>query len=150
MGQYKVEKQPVAVTLFFTDGVVREGMVYLDVESRERGSVHTLFALFRQPGSFFPFRGRDGHFQMINKSAVTHARHDEPESDERLYGDPQPVKIAFFGNETLSGTIRIAMPEGRNRLQDYLNDASGFMPMEGNAARYLVNADLIRDIAPQD
>ena len=105
--------------------------------------------MLREKEIFFPFRTSDGAFTLVNKSAITHARFNESAAEELPFGEELAVRIVFFGGELLQGTIRLAMPEGQNRLQDYVNAAPGFFPLEGGENRYVVNGTLIREINPE-
>lgn len=149
MSLYRVDKRELAVALFLTDGVVREGVVFLSSFSPARDGRQTLLEVFREREPFFPFRDNSESFALVNKNAITHARFVEEEEEELALGEELSVRIVFFGGELLQGKIRLAMPEGQNRLQDYVNAAPGFFPLEGAEYRYIVNGALIREIAPQ-
>ena len=55
---------------------------------------------------------------------------------------------SFVGGEQLSGTLTIEMPEGRNRLFDFLNAMNGFFLLQNQEAFYMVNVAQIRDVTP--
>jgi len=146
MSLYRVDKREQPVVLFLADGVVREGAVFLSPFSQLRAGPQTLLDLFREKEPFMPFRGDDGSFTLLNKNAVTHVRYHG--GGEECLGERLGVRLTFYGGENLQGTLVIAMPEGLNRLQDYVNSAPGFFPVETADARYLVNGALLREIAP--
>jgi len=112
----------------------------------------TLFDLLKEPGDFFPFRSDAGDFCVANKRTITHIRFDPPEetSPYESLGDREDVDIKFVGGEQLSGTVTIEMPEGRNRLFDFLNAMTGFFLLQNQEAYYLVNMSQIRDVSPQN
>ncbi|HAD04163.1 MAG: hypothetical protein A2091_05790 [Desulfuromonadales bacterium GWD2_61_12] len=149
MSLYRVDKKELSVALFLTDGVVHEGVVFLSPFSPARAGRQTLLEVFREREPFFPFRDNSESFALVNKNAITHARYVEAEEEELALGEELSVRIVFFGGEVLQGKIRLAMPEGQNRLQDHVNAAPGFFPLEGGEYRYIVNGALIREIAPQ-
>ena len=148
MSLYRVDKRELPVALFLSDGIVHEGVVFLNTLSHAHSGPQTLLEMLREKELFFPFRTNDGAFTLINKSAITHARFNENDAEELAFGEELAVRIVFFGGELLQGTIRLAMPEGQNRLQDYVNAAPGFVPLEAGENRYVVNGALIREINP--
>lgn len=148
MSLYRVDKRELPVALFLSDGIVHEGVVFLNTLSHAHSGPQTLLEMLREKELFFPFRTSDGAFTLINKNAITHARFNESDDTDLAFGEELSVRIVFFGGELLQGTIRLAMPEGQNRLQDYVNAAPGFVPLEGGENRYVVNGALIREINP--
>lgn len=148
MNQYRVDKREQPATLFLADGVVQEGMLYLSPFSQSHSGEQSLLELLRDREVFIPFRSQGGNFALINKEAVTHLRYQPVSDFEPPYGDRVNVRITFFGGELLQGSIALDMPEGQSRLQDYLNAAPGFFPLDSGDAHYIVNGALIRDITP--
>ncbi len=147
MSDYRVEKLELQVTLFLADGVVHEGIMFLSPFSPSHSGSQRLVELFRESDTFCPFKDKDGRFYLVNKSSVTHARY--PVQDEaETYGDRIKVRLTFYGGEHLEGTIIIAMPAGKGRLQDYINSTPGFFCLLTEDAHYIVNGELIREISP--
>jgi hypothetical protein len=64
-------------------------------------------------------------------------------------GDREDVEIKFVGGEQLRGTLVIEMPEGRNRLFDFINAMEGFFLLQNEEAHYMVNVSQVRDIRPK-
>lgn len=150
MSIYRVDKTEQAVVLFQADGSVMKGVVFLGACAYNHIGRQTLIDLLREKGEFFPFRSEAGAFCVTNKSTITHIRYG-PTATEPEYpplGTPVEVLINFAGGEQLRGMIIIEMPEGRNRLFDFINAMSGFFPMQNGEAHYLVNVAQIRDISP--
>ena len=150
MSIYRVDKTEQPVVLFQADGSVMKGVVFLSACAYSHIGQQTLADLLREKGDFFPFRSDAGAFCVTNKVTITHIRY-EPLPSEREYaslGNPVEVQINFAGGEQLRGTVVIEMPEGRNRLFDFINSMSGFFTMRSGDAHYLVNVAQIRDISP--
>ncbi len=147
MNDYRVEKLELPVLLFLADGVVHDGIMFLSPFSPSHSGSQRLVELFREPDTFCPFKGKDGRFYLINKSSVTHARYPV-QDEEATYGDQIKVRLTFYGGELLEGTIIIAMPAGKGRIQDYINSTPGFFCLHTEEAHYIVNGDLIREISP--
>lgn len=151
MSVYRVEKSELPVVVFQADGSVMKGVVFLSATAYSHMGKQTLLDLLKEPGNFFPFRSDAGDFCVTNKKTITHIRFDPPEQDEEYQslGDREEVDIKFVGGEQLSGTVTIEMPEGRNRLFDFINAMEGFFLLQNQEAHYLVNVSQVRDISPK-
>jgi hypothetical protein len=151
MSVYRVEKSELAVVIFQADGSVMKGVVFLSASAYSHMGQQSLLDLMKEPGNFFPFRSETGSFCVANKTSITHIRFDPPEEAEEFasLGDREDVDIKFVGGEQLSGTVTIEMPEGRNRLFDFLNAMTGFFLLQNQEANYLVNVTQIRDVNPR-
>jgi len=151
MSVYRVEKTELPVVIFQADGSVMKGVVFLSANAYNHMGQQTLLDLMKEPEDFFPFRSEAGAFCVANKTTITHVRFD-PSEEAPAYeslGDREDVDIKFVGGEQLSGTVTIEMPEGRNRLFDFLNAMSGFFLLQNQEAFYLVNIAQIRDVNPR-
>jgi hypothetical protein len=151
MSVYRVEKTELPVVVFQADGSVMKGVVFLSANAYSHIGQQTLLDLMKEPGEFFPFRSDAGAFCVANKQTITHIRFD-PSEEASAYeslGDREDVDIKFVGGEQLSGTLTIEMPEGRNRLFDFLNAMNGFFLLQNQEAFYLVNVAQIRDVNPR-
>lgn len=147
---YRFEKFELPVMIFQADGSIMKGVVFLSPCASAHNGQQTLADLLREQGAFFPFRCDSGSFCVTNKATITHLRFDPVGSglDNAALGDQLDVQITFVGGEQLLGTIVIEMPEGRNRLYDFINAVKGFFPLSTPEAHYLVNIALVRDISP--
>ncbi|MCK4536680.1 MAG: hypothetical protein KAT93_06680 [Desulfuromonadales bacterium] len=150
MSIYRVEKTEQPVVLFQADGSVMKGVIFLSATAYSHLGQQTLLDLLKEKEIFFPFRSENGDFSIANKTTITHVRYEPPsaENDYCPLGTPENVVITFVGGEQLRGTIIIDLPEGRKRLIDFFNVASGFFPMQTDEAEHLVNAAQIRDVKP--
>jgi hypothetical protein len=148
---YHVEKSELPIVVFQADGSVMKGVVFLSASAYNHMGQQTLPDLMKEPGDFFPFRTEAGAFCVTNKQTITHIRFEPPEEAVayKSLGDREDVDIKFAGGEKLSGTITIEMPEGRNRLFDFVNAMDGFFLLQNQEAYYLVNISQIRDVSPQ-
>ena len=150
MSIYRVDKTEQPVVLFQADGSVMNGVVFLSASAYSHIGRQTLADLLREKGDFFPFRSEVGAFCVANKATITHIRYQQltSEAEYEPLGNPVEVLVNFAGGEQLRGTVVIEMPEGRNRLFDFINAASGFFALQSGDAHYLVNVAQIRDISP--
>lgn len=148
MSIYHVDKIECPINLFLCDGMVREGVIFLSPFSATHPGAQTPLEVFNDPEPFFAFRKADGSFSMVNKSAVSHLRFTPASDAEPMLGHPLEVRMVFLGGEVLQGTLTLETPEGKGRLQDFLNRRRGFFPLACGAAHYLVNPLLLCEIAP--
>lgn len=148
MSIYHVDKLQCPVTLVLQDGLVREGLAFLSAFSPNRQGPQTLLELFNEPVPFLPFRKADESFSLVNKRLISHARFEPGPPASPDLGHPLQMRMVFAGGEKLQGTVIVAAPEGKNRLQDFLNTRQAFFQVDCGAAHYLVNPELLCEIAP--
>lgn len=151
MSVYRVEKSELSVVLFQADGSVMKGVVFLSASAYNHMGKQTLLDLLKEPGDFFPFRSEGGTFCVANKQTITHIRFSPAEEDTKSQslGYREDIDIKFVGGEQLSGTVTIEMPEGRNRLFDFINAMKDFFLLQNQEAFYLVNVAQVRDVNPR-
>lgn len=145
---FQIEKREVSVTLHFSDGVQRDGVLFLGQTSSFRKGPETVLDLLRDKDPCFPFRDRDGGFRVVRKAAITHVRHADLRANELDVGDEVAVAVVFVGNATLSGMLRISLRMDQVRLVDFMNSSTGFVELVGRADHFVVNTALIREIGP--
>jgi hypothetical protein len=148
MNIYHVDKLECPVTLFLQDGLVREGVVFLSPFSPSHAGAQTLLELVNEEAPFFPFRRDDGSFSLVNKALVSHLRFQAPPPEDWPLGHRIEVSLAFAGGEVLRGTLTVQAPEGKDRLQDFLNLRQTFIQIDCGDAHYLVNPRLTWEIVP--
>ncbi len=148
MSVYRVDKEECPVVLFTADGMVQEGVIFLSPYASTHTGQQSPLDLMREKEQFFPFRSQAGNFTLVNKDAITHLRYQPEEHQEPPFGEPMQVQVTFFGGELLQGTLTLNMPQGKNRLIDYINAAPGWFALQGSEAGYLANGALIREIQP--
>ena len=151
MSVYRVEKSELPVVVFQADGSIMKGIVFLSAAAYNNMGQQTLLDLLKESGDFFPVRSEAGEFCATNKQTITHIRFEPPEQEEEYQslGDREDVGIKFVGGEQLKGTLVIEMPEGRNRLFDFINDMEGFFLLQNEEAHYMVNVSQVLDISPK-
>jgi hypothetical protein len=151
MSIYRVEKTELPVIVFQADGSVMKGVVFLSAATYNHMRTQSLNDLLNEPGDFFPFRNESGDFCITNKQTITHIRFEPRESDhgQASLGHREDVEVRFVGGEQLTGSVSIAMPEGRSRLFDFINAMEGFFLLQTQEAHYLVNVRQLRDVSPR-
>ena len=150
MNDFRVEKIERAAVLFFADGVVLEGVMYLSPFAQGHSGGQTVLELLEEKDRYLPLHDQKGAFRLVNKQALTHLRYEEEGGNDAMeeLGERIRVRIIFFGGETLEGAIVLNMPENKRRLADFLNAFPDFFPLDGGSVRYIVNGQMIREITP--
>jgi hypothetical protein len=141
----RVEKRTEQVSLFMTDGAVFEGLVYLSQYAMHHSGEQTILDLLIDESLFLPMHSTTGAFHLIHKGMISHVRCDVPMNEKINYTQRQ-VRISFPGDETLTGSLKIDMPDHSARITDYINGGDSFFPLFSEETAYLVNRSLIRDI----
>jgi hypothetical protein len=76
-----------------------------------------------------------------------------PGTDPKLVGPgtflvtrQEDVSVRLDGGETLEGVLQMELPEGFNRVSDFLNGPEDFFPLATPDGTYLVNKLRVRDV----
>ena len=150
MSEYQVEKQKVAVTLSLVDGQMREGTMFLSPFSSYHSGPQTLIDLMSEEEQFAPFVGSDGSFRLINKTQISHIKYQKIPDDSLVLGTPLEVTVTFTNSRQLSGTVVLEVPEGKSRLLDFMNNNRDFFGLTSTEGDYIVNPNIIIEIAPSN
>jgi hypothetical protein len=146
--QYQVEKLKAAVTLYLVDGQERTGVMFLSPCSMHQSGAQTLAEVLREPDPFVPFVSDESGFLLINKAQISHLRYEPVATDMPTFGTPIEVTVTFTNSRQLSGVVLLEVPEGKARLQDFMNSNSAYFSLDCGDAFYLVNPAVIIEIAP--
>lgn len=150
MSEYQVEKQKAEVTIYLADGQEREGVLFLSPFSSRHSGPQSLVEFLHEEEQFVPFLHSDGAFLLLNKKQISHVRYQPTEDDQPKIGDTVAVCITFINGKQLSGTTTLETPEGKGRMQDYLNGEPGYFSLDcGEGEHYLVNPRVIVEVADQ-
>jgi hypothetical protein len=150
MSEYQVEKQKVSVSIELVDGQTREGIIFLSPFSSHHSGPQTLLDLMSEEEPFVPFVGSDGKFLLINKVQISHLKYQKEEDDKLELGTPLDVSVTFTNSRQLSGTVVMEVPEGKSRLLDFMNSNRDFFGLVCEDGDYVVNPNIIIEIAPNN
>lgn len=149
MSEYQVEKQKVGVVLFLVDGQTRDGVIFLSPFSSFHSGPQTLLDLMSEEEPFVPFVGNDGNFLLINKAQISHLKYQKEEDDKPVLGTPLEVSVTFTNSRQLAGTVVLEVPDGKSRLLDFMNNNRDFFGLTCADGDYVVNPNIIIEIAPK-
>ncbi len=148
MSEYQVEKQKVSVALFLVDGQTRDGVIFLSPFSSFHSGAQTLLDLMSEEEPFLPFVGNNGNFLLINKAQISHLKYKKEKDDKPVLGTPLEVMVTFTNSRQLSGTVILEVPEGKSRLLDFMNSNREFFGLTCEDGDYVINPNIIIEIAP--
>jgi len=106
---------------------------------------------------FFPFEtGPEPRGTLlVNRAHVISVRlleqPDEPQLDPGYAVAPERrVAMQLSNGTTLSGSVRVYRPEGRDRLSDYAQSSDAFRYLESTAGTFVVNRAHIVNLRETD
>lgn len=146
--EYQVEKVETAVTLFLAGGQSRQGVVFLSPLSLYSEGGQTLGELLREPGPFIPFVGDDAGFVLINKAQISYLCYQPTSTGMPVLGTPLEITVTLVNDRQLAGTLVLEAPEGKARLQDFMNSNTAYFALDCGEKVCLVNPAMIVEIAP--
>jgi len=149
MSLYRVEKREEPVVIYMSDGMVVEGVIFLSDFSHLHSGKQTALEMLREEEPFFPLRDQHGTFKLIKKSLITHVQQHEGAEVPEHYGKEVEVTLTFIAGESLRGKVLLNMPEGKNRIQDFINSSPGFFSLNVSGRPYIANGSLVRELIPQ-
>ena len=110
--------------------------------------------------AFLPAMNGDGHVLFLQRDAVmvlSVPADAEDDGDPAATGDPggapasparrSAVRMTLENGRAIDGTIEYLMPEGHDRLQDFLNSIGRFLALRQEGTVHLVNKLRIASIA---
>lgn len=143
--QLRVPKVPVLVELVLDGGRRFRGILHLSPAAGCHGGRERVIELLDAPEPFLPMTVTGSGAHLLAKERIVLVQVPEPE-DAGL-GD---IGAAAMTNVELGlatmppdmrhlrGTMTIAMPPGRVRLLDYLNETGPFIPLQTDGGTVLV------------
>jgi len=104
------------------------------------------------PEAFVPVRW-DGSIHLVACASISHLETSEsPPSDvdhlPDLVIEPTRLKVRLRSGQELTGSIRVLLPDNRNRLLDFLNLKDRFFGLSTDGGLAVVNKDWIESAEP--
>ena len=146
MSQFRVEKRRVEAELTLSSGHSVRGIFFLAGSCSRHAGPERIADLLNAQDGFFPFEtaaDRAGTL-LVNRAHVIAVRlleqTNEPQLDPGYAVAPERRVIILLSNgTTLSGSVRVYRPEGRDRLSDYAQSPDAFRYLESAAGTSVVN-----------
>jgi hypothetical protein len=142
MSDYKIEKDRFSVKLFFSDGTVEEGNIYLSLLAAHHEGRESVRDVLNLPDPFLPVNFLGGTTRLVNKenlSMVSYPTEDEKVEPVALEASPHEVILRLINSVRVEGRFIFLLPPHSSRVKDYLNQAEPFVELRKEQEIYLVN-----------
>jgi len=148
MNEYKIEKSLFLVKVFFLDGTVKEGSVYLSLQAARHEGHETVSDVLNQKEQFIPINFKEEQIRLINKTHIIMMSF--PMCKENIE-DLMPcyvaeVQINLDNKTQKEGIFVFQLPKHLTRVKDFLNHADSFVELRIDKEIYLINKDHILSI----
>jgi len=143
--EFRVEKQRAGAVLTLSGGELTRGYFFVAGGSARHAGPERVGDLLNSEAVFLPFEIHDSagvRTELINRHHVIMvAIGDDEASRDPGYSvaKRRDVSILLSNNQRVMGAIRIHMPEGRDRLSDWLRDPEIFRYVETDETTLIVN-----------
>ena len=149
MSQFRVEKQRVEAELTLSSGERLQGFFFLAASSASHPGPERIVELLNSEPGFFPFEAPpSAETVLVNRRHLVVARLVGAAEEARLasgydVATVRHVSVKLSNRLELRGTVRVHLPEGRNRLSDYARSSEHFRYLESADGTFVVNVDHI-------
>jgi hypothetical protein len=150
MSQFRVEKRRVEAELTLSSGERLKGCFFLSTSSATHPGSERVVDLLNSEQGFFPFETPPSVAAvMVNRRHLVVARLVGAAEEARLasgydVATVRHVSVKLSNRAELRGTVRVYLPEGRDRLSDYARSTSElFRYLESPDGTFVVNVDHI-------
>lgn len=147
MSQFRVEKRRAEAEIMLATGRSVRGAFFLAGSSATHAGPERIGDLLNGESGFFPFETgpAEADTLLVNRAHVVSVRllerRDEPQHDPGYaIATARGVAMLLTNGITLTGTVRVYRPQGRDRLSDYARSPETFRYLESDDATYIVNS----------
>jgi hypothetical protein len=155
--EYRVPKREISAEAVFLGHPRKVVHLFLSERAQSHDGAESLIDLLNGPGDFLPAVEPPRSLILLHKDALmalsvaveTDLPSQEPAEgeDSRKLGTSLAVSIALRDGTEIGGMVHFVMPEGRNRLVDFLNEPEPFFAVKDGARSHLVNKRCIAHIS---
>jgi len=140
---YRVPQRKVQVVVHMTHGEPLIGHLFVPNEG-PGGAAMRVSDRLTEPGDRFLALVQGDNSRLISRHMILRVELlNEEDADSELEpgaGEPVPATCHLADGSEVEGTLSFAMPPGRERLIDYLNDRpDGFVPLRTGRTLSLVH-----------
>jgi hypothetical protein len=129
------------------------GVISLGSSARLHDGPETMLERLNAGERVVPFESPDGnHVTLVTRLDLSWVS-PRPGTDPKLVGPgtflvtrQEEVRVRLDGGETLEGVLQMELPEGFNRVSDFLNGPEDFFPLATPDGAYLVNKHRVREV----
>jgi hypothetical protein len=148
MDEYKIEKSLFRVKVFFLDGTVKEGSVYLSPHAAYHEGRETVRDVLNKKEQFIPVNFREEQIRLINKTQIIMMSFPmcKENMENSLPCYEAGVEIDLDNKIQKEGIFVFQLPEHLTRIKDFLNHADSFVELRIDKEICLINKDHILSV----
>jgi hypothetical protein len=148
MDEYKVEKSLFPVKVFFLDGTIKEGSVYLSLHAARHEGRETVRDVLNHKEQFIPIKFEEEQIGFINKTHIMMMSFPlcKENTDTVMPCYMADVEIDLANKTQKEGIFVFQLPEHLTRVKDFLNHADLFVELRIDQEIYLINKDRILSV----
>lgn len=145
MSEFRVEKRREAAELTLSTGVAVAGYFFLAGSSHHHAGPERVGDLLNLEAGFFPFEAGTGETALYNRAQVVMVALPTPVIEAQLdagydVATRRTVKVLLSNGETITGSVVVYRPPGRDRLSDYAHSDECFRYIELPDRTVLINS----------
>ena len=143
--EFRVEKQRIDAILTLANGHSAQGHFFVARNSAHTAGPERVGELLNAEAGFFPFETLDGHgtrtvlYNRQHVIVVALADNESRRDPGYDVATERFVSLLLSNGERVVGSIRVYLPEGRDRLSDWARLTDGFRYVEIGDTTLLVN-----------
>jgi hypothetical protein len=149
MSQFRVEKHRVQAELTLSTDELLSGSFFLAGSSATHPGPERVRDLLNSETGFFPFEtAPSAETVLVNRRHLVCVRLVGAIEEARLasgydVATVRRVSMKLSNRLELRGTVRVYLPEGRDRLSDYARSTEHFRYLESSDGTFVINTDHI-------
>lgn len=130
MEDSKIEKQTRTAAFALSSGKTVEGEVFLRLYEAHHTGPQKIGDLLNGDTPFIPVKTPDG-VVLLNLRQIVSAKVplEEEQDDLMILGQKLSVTVEMTNAWEQSGDVYVNLPEGKDRLKDYINQPGLFFPL---------------------
>lgn len=154
-GSYRIPKRHVPAILTIKGRPPQEIALFIHRRAASHAGPERPSDILAEREAFIPVQGIEG-VELIHKEsiawitvAVELEMSGQTEAEAWLRSqDKGRIEISFDDGRALQGDVFLTLPEGKRRLQDFLNEAGQFFQVQDRGAVHLVNRSRVVSVRP--
>ena len=141
MSDYRIEKDRFSVKLFFSNGKVDEGNIYLSLQAANHEGRESVGDVLNQQDAFLPVNFPTRSTRLVNKRHLLMVSFPSNEEEEDLGAEANlhEVLLHLSNGVQIEGRFIFLLPPHSSRVKDYLSQAESFMELRKEGEICLVN-----------
>jgi sRNA-binding regulator protein Hfq len=147
MSEYKVKKDRFSVKIFFLEGTLEQGKIFLSSHSPHHEGRESVRDVLNQTEKFIPISSIEGTTKLVNKNHILMISfpldEQEVEPSDLTNTSRYEVVIHLVNHTRLEGRFIFLLPAHASRVKDFLNQTESFLELRRDHEIYLINKDYI-------